>query len=243
MKRVDKDKENPSVLKVLLWENSEKSENSEGIELPGISEDQVITVLVPRYPALTKEQFVAGRALWPINFHPTTPPPELTAEEKQRYISSMRLAIELGRMAALNGNLPVGMVILDKNGNIMGECGDNRKNMFLDHCCFAGIRNQSERMSMQLGRKRASKEDPYLCTDYDIIITREPCIMCGMCLLHSRVRRVIYGCDDRNGCFNSHIHLHYKEPLNHHFRVFRGVMEAQCRQLWNQKGDNLDYFV
>lgn len=240
MKRVDKDKENPSILRVLICE---KSEDWEQCKLPAETADQIITVKVPRYPAETKEQFVAGRALWPINYHPATPPPELTPEEKQRYISAMRLAIEFGHLAFLNGNLPVGMVILDKNGNVVSECGDNRKTMFLDHCCFAGIRNQSERMHIQLGRKRASKEDPYLCTDCDVVITREPCIMCGMCLLHSRVRRVIYGCDDRNGCFNSHVHLHYKEPLNHHFRVFRGVLEKECRQLWNEKGDTVDYFV
>lgn len=55
-----------------------------------------------------------------------------------------------------------------------------------------------------------------------------------MCLLHSRVRRVIYGCDDPNGGFNHSVHIHYHSKLNHHFRVFRCCLEEKCNDLWNQ---------
>ena len=65
-----------------------------------------------------------------------------------------------------------------------------------------------------------------------------------MCLLHSRVRRVIYGCDDKNGGLKSHVHLHYVPKLNHHFRVFRGVLEEECRALWEERKDKDSlYFV
>ena len=228
------------MLKVLI---EEKTDELDLAQIPAIHSDQIAAVTVPRYPALTKEQFLVGRALWPITYHPATPPPKLTAEEKERYVSVMRHAIELGHQAYLKGNLPVGMVILDSQGQIIGECGDNRKEMYLDHCCFAGIRVQSERLRSQLGGRRASKDDPYLCTNCDIVITREPCIMCCMCLLHSRVRRVIYGCDDINGGLKSHIHLHYKEKLNHHFRVFRGVLEKECASLWDEREDDSICFV
>ena len=54
-----------------------------------------------------------------------------------------------------------------------------------------------------------------------------------MCLSHSRIRYVIYGCDDINGGFSQQIHIHYNKKLNHHFRVFRNVCKEECEELWN----------
>lgn len=243
-----------NTLQVLLWEKKEGVDVPSLAGIPFVSKDQLSVVKVPRYPAETKSLFLQGRALWPITYHPMTPPPELTAEEKERFTSAMRRAIELGKEAASRGNAPIGMVILDENGSVIGECGDNRGEMFLDHCCYACVRQQSALLKQRMSGKRAKKTDPYLCTNCDVVITREPCVMyrflcllndrCCMCLLHSRVRRVFYGCDDRNGGLKSHVHLHYVPQLNHHFRVFRGVLEEECRQLWEERGDKESlYFV
>ena len=141
-----------------------------------LAESDMYTTLVPKYPAYTKDHFTQSRALWPINYHPITPPPALTDDEKGLYRELMKRAIELGKLAAEQGNAPVGMVIVDKQGNIVGESGDNRKAMFLDHCCFSGIRNRSFLLQSTI-IKRSKNEDPYLCTDCDVILTREPCVM------------------------------------------------------------------
>jgi tRNA-specific adenosine deaminase 3 len=63
---------------------------------------------------------------------------------------------------------------------------------------------------------------PYLCTGFDIYVTREPCAMCAMALVHQRVRRVIYGISNKMvGSLGSKYRLHGQRSLNHHYTVFQ----------------------
>lgn len=61
----------------------------------------------------------------------------------------------------------------------------------------------------------------YLCTGLDAYLSREPCPMCAMALLHSRVRRVFYSKPNpRRGALGSKERIHCHKQLNHHFQVF-----------------------
>ncbi|XP_069087552.1 probable inactive tRNA-specific adenosine deaminase-like protein 3 isoform X2 [Pleurodeles waltl] len=75
---------------------------------------------------------------------------------------------------------------------------------------------------------------PYICTGFDLYVTREPCTMCAMALLHSRIQRVFYGTPSPDGALGSKYRIHSRRDLNHHFDVFRGILEDQCQELGNE---------
>ena len=60
----------------------------------------------------------------------------------------------------------------------------------------------------------------YLCTGYDVYLSKEPCLMCAMSLIHSRIRRLFYRYRSSDGALGSKFSIHTLESLNHHFEAF-----------------------
>jgi tRNA-specific adenosine deaminase 3 len=68
----------------------------------------------------------------------------------------------------------------------------------------------------------SGKQQSYLCTGYDIYLDQEPCVMCAMAMVHSRVRRVFYSkTNPSDGVLETYQRLHTIKSLNHRYRVFR----------------------
>lgn len=88
-------------------------------------------------------------------------------------------------------------------------------------------------------------ENQYLCSGMDLYLSAEPCAMCAMAIVHSRVRRVFYAMSDANyQCFSA-LRLHCNPKLNHHFDVYRNVFKAKVtRQIKDIRqgtdSDNVD---
>src|SRR5438552_17301358 len=65
--------------------------------------------------------------------------------------------------------------------------------------------------------------------DCDLYVTKEPCAMCAGALVHTRIRRVIFGCTDPSaGAAGSVINLLQMPAFNHRCEITSGVLQKEC---------------
>lgn len=133
----------------------------------------------------------------------------------------MRLALLQARKAYAEGEIPVGCVIVDKDGNIIGK-GQNtreRTHSALGHAELSAI-----------GEACRAIDDWRLdgCTIY---VTLEPCPMCAGAIINARISCVVFGArEDNFGSCGSVIDL-FSERYGHHPAVYGGVLEDECAAL------------
>lgn len=78
----------------------------------------------------------------------------------------------------------------------------------------------------------AEKCGPYLCTSYWVFLLMEPCPLCAMALLHSRIARIFYGAANPSaGVLGTRALLHTLPGLNHRYQVWGGILERECQQM------------
>ena len=133
----------------------------------------------------------------------------------------MSLALSLAREAADAGEVPVGCVIADRNGNIIGR-GRNRRVENHDATAHAEIEALREACAA-LGDWRLDG-----CT---MFVTLEPCPMCAGAILMSRLSTLVFGArEPLTGSVGSVIDL-FSERYGHSPAVFVGVRGEECAAL------------
>ena len=91
------------------------------------------------------------------------------------------------------------------------------------HAPMLVVRAQARRQRLKRS-EGAPPTEAYLCTGMDVYMTDEPCVMCAMALLHSRVRRAVYRRrDSEMGGLGSVESVHALSSTNHRFRAWRVV--------------------
>nr|WP_318733663.1 MULTISPECIES: tRNA adenosine(34) deaminase TadA [unclassified Roseofilum] len=133
----------------------------------------------------------------------------------------MTRALELAQTAGEAGEVPVGAVIVDRQGHLIAE-GVNYKERDRDptaHAEICAIRAAGDLLNSS-----------YLegCTLY---VTLEPCPMCAGAIIHARLQQLVYGVDDpKTGAIRTVLNLPDSPASNHRLQVLSGVLESPCRQ-------------
>lgn len=130
----------------------------------------------------------------------------------------MTKALELAARAYELGECPVGAVVVDPDGRIIGE-GYNLREQLQSPTAHAEIL-AIEQAAKALGSWRLTG-----CTLY---VTLEPCPMCAGAVMNSRLKRLVYGAfDDKNGACASVVNL-FEERFTHIPYVRSRILMEQC---------------
>jgi tRNA(adenine34) deaminase len=131
----------------------------------------------------------------------------------------MRLALAEAERAALSGDVPVGAVVLARDGTLL-TAGHNEREATGDPTAHAEVL-AIRRAAALIGDWRLSG-----CT---LVVTLEPCTMCAGAIVQSRVDRVVYGArDEKAGAAGSLWDVIRDRRLNHRPEVILGVLEQEC---------------
>ncbi len=133
----------------------------------------------------------------------------------------MREALRFGEKAFKAEEVPVGAVVVRADKIIARAY--NQVEMLKDATAHAEM--------LALTQAEAAVGD-WRLVDCDLYVTKEPCPMCAGAIVHTRIRRVIFGCADvRAGAAGTVMNLLQNPALNHTCEITSGVLESECAKL------------
>lgn len=148
-------------------------------------------------------------------------PTELSSglQPPARYGDWMAAALAEARVAQLAGDVPVGALVLDDTGRILGS-GHNERELNSDPTAHAEI---------VAIRQAAAARGEWRLGGTTLVVTLEPCVMCAGAILAARIPTVVFGAwDDKAGAAGSVYDVLRDQRLNHRVDVYAGVEEAEC---------------
>ena len=132
---------------------------------------------------------------------------------------AMDRALALARAAQADGDVPVGAIVQDASGAVLGE-GRNRREADLDPTAHAEI------VAMRAAARALGSWNLYGCT---LVVTLEPCLMCAGALLQARVSRLVFGAwDEKAGAAGSVHDVVRDRRLPYRAEVVSGVREHEA---------------
>ena len=131
----------------------------------------------------------------------------------------MQAALSLAKVAADKGDVPVGAIVVNEAGEILGT-GQNLREQNNDptaHAEIVALRNASEKFGS------------WRLNDLTIVVTLEPCAMCAGAILQSRIKRLVFAAwDEKAGAVGSVMDVIRDPRALTKVEVITGIMEKEC---------------
>ncbi len=134
----------------------------------------------------------------------------------------MGLALDEAEKAYASGEVPVGAVLVDRQGEVLAR----------GHNCPISECDPSAHAEIRALRQAASALRNYRLPGTIIYVTLEPCAMCVGALLHARVGRLVFGASDlKTGAAGGIVDLTRAPVLHHYMEVVSGVRAGESKEL------------
>ena len=135
---------------------------------------------------------------------------------------AMARALELAEQAAAAGEGPVGAVVVDASGRVLGEGRNERE----------GTNDPTAHAEVLALRRAAASTGSWNLEGATLIVTLEPCVMCAGALLQARISRLVFGAwDEKAGAAGSQHDLVRDRRLPYRAEVVAGAREEESRAL------------
>jgi len=138
---------------------------------------------------------------------------------------AMLQAIEIAKSALASGDVPVGAIVLNSAGEVVGT-GHNRREVDKDptaHAEIVAIRNAGE------------ASNSWRLDDHTLVVTLEPCAMCAGAIAQSRIKTLVFGAWDVKAGAVGSIWDILRDPRSlHQVEVISGIYESQCAELLSE---------
>lgn len=133
----------------------------------------------------------------------------------------MSLALQQAEIAAKNGEVPVGAVLVLADGSFHAA-----------HNAPIGTHDASAHAEMRAIRAACTAVGNYRLTGSTLYVTLEPCVMCAGAIVHARIARVVFGASDaKAGAVESLYRILDDARLNHRPEVEDGLMAEACGEV------------
>ncbi len=134
----------------------------------------------------------------------------------------IEIAIEEAKKAKEEGEVPVGAVLTDMEGNIIAK----------DHNRCISMNDPTAHAEILVLRKGGKIRNNYRLTDTVLAVTLEPCPMCAGAAVNARVKKLVFGAyDPKSGAAGSVYDIACSSKLNHKIEIISGILEDQCSSL------------
>jgi len=138
------------------------------------------------------------------------------------YKKAMLEALEVAESATASGDVPVGAVVFNAEGQLVGV-GHNLRERDCDPTAHAEV------IAI---REAALKAGTWRLDHHTLVVTLEPCAMCAGAIAQSRIKTLVFGAwDEKSGAVGSVWDILRDPRAIHQVEVISGIMESECADL------------